>query len=407
MIFALCGKLTVPVKQAFFILASTIVKLYRRSLISELSNSVGSAFTVLFSIVLTIGLVRILNQTAGGRYDSSSILEVVAYSSLTNIPPLLTLALFLGVLMTLMRYWQDNEMVVWFSSGGLCLTDWIRPVLRMALPIVILIGLFSVVVSPWSRTQMAAYKDRFAAKEDVTKLSAGRFIEAQKGKRVFFLQGVDQQSGKVDNIFLLERGSDGQQTIVMANKGRLETMDNGDRYIVMTDGKRYEVTPENLQTQITDFGSYKMRVDSAPAAPTEISRVNSLPIHLLLQKDNNKAKSELFWRISWPLIALNLVLLAIPLSYNNPRVGRSYGLVAAVLIFILYLNSISIFETWIVQGKLSILSSVLLMNAAVSLLTVMLFYRLMSMNSSRLSSYIWNALCYPLRALKKEKESDK
>lgn len=362
---------------------------------------------MLFSIVLTIGLVRILNQTAGGRYDSSSILEVVAYSSLTNIPPLLTLALFLGVLMTLMRYWQDNEMVVWFSSGGLCLTDWIRPVLRMALPIVILIGLFSVVVSPWSRTQMAAYKDRFAAKEDVTKLSAGRFIEAQKGKRVFFLQGVDQQSGKVDNIFLLERGSDGQQTIVMANKGRLETMDNGDRYIVMTDGKRYEVTPDNLQTQITDFGSYKMRVDSAPATPTEISRVNSLPIHLLLQKDNNKARSELFWRISWPLIALNLVLLAIPLSYNNPRVGRSYGLVAAVLIFILYLNSISIFETWIVQGKLSILSSVLLMNAAVSLLTVLLFYRLMSMNSSRLSSYIWNALCYPLRALKKEKESGK
>ena len=55
---------------------------------------------MLFSIVVTIGLVRILNQTAGGRYDTGSILEVVAYTSLINLPALISLALFLAVFMT-------------------------------------------------------------------------------------------------------------------------------------------------------------------------------------------------------------------------------------------------------------------------------------------------------------------
>lgn len=104
--------------------------IYRKALTSELSNTAGGAFTVLFSIVVTIGLVRILNQTAGGRYDTGSILEVVAYTSLVNLPALISLALFLAVLMTLNRYWRDSEMFVWFSAGGLSLASWIRPVLK-------------------------------------------------------------------------------------------------------------------------------------------------------------------------------------------------------------------------------------------------------------------------------------
>ena len=121
--------------------------IYRKALTSELSNTAGGAFTVLFSIVVTIGLVRILNQTAGGRYDTGSILEVVAYTSLINLPALISLALFLAVFMTLNRYWRDSEMFVWFSAGGLSLTSWIRPVLRFALPVILVVAACSVAVS--------------------------------------------------------------------------------------------------------------------------------------------------------------------------------------------------------------------------------------------------------------------
>ena len=100
--------------------------IFRRSLVSEFANSAGGVFTVLFSIVLTVGLVQILGRAVGGRIDSTTVFEIVAYSSLTNLPPLLTLSLFIAVLMVLMRSWQDSEMVVWFSSGGISLLAWIR-----------------------------------------------------------------------------------------------------------------------------------------------------------------------------------------------------------------------------------------------------------------------------------------
>ena len=92
--------------------------IFRRSLVSELANTAGAVFTVIFSIVLTIGLVRILGMAAGGRIDSGTVVEMVVYQALVNLAPLLAVSLFIAVLMTLTRSWLDSEMVVWFFIGG-------------------------------------------------------------------------------------------------------------------------------------------------------------------------------------------------------------------------------------------------------------------------------------------------
>ena len=43
--------------------------IFKRLLVSELASSAGAVFTVLFSVVVTIGLVTILGQAAGGSVD--------------------------------------------------------------------------------------------------------------------------------------------------------------------------------------------------------------------------------------------------------------------------------------------------------------------------------------------------
>ena len=40
--------------------------IFKRSMVSELANSAGGVFTVLFTIVLAVGMVRILSLAAGG-----------------------------------------------------------------------------------------------------------------------------------------------------------------------------------------------------------------------------------------------------------------------------------------------------------------------------------------------------
>ena len=75
--------------------------IFRRSIVSELTSTASAVFTVLFSILFSVGLVRILGQAAGGRVDNQAVFELVALTALVWLPIILTLTLFVSVLMTL------------------------------------------------------------------------------------------------------------------------------------------------------------------------------------------------------------------------------------------------------------------------------------------------------------------
>jgi len=81
------------------------------------------------------------------------------------------------------------------------------------------------------------------------------------------------------------------------------------------------------------------------------------------------------WRISLPLAALNLALLAIPLGAVNPRLGRSGDLLIAGLVGLLYMNLMNLSRAWISNGKLSFGVGVWAIHAAVAALTVFLLMR--------------------------------
>ena len=144
--------------------------IFRRSLISEMTNTAGGVFTVLFSIILTVAIVRVLGRVAGGRYDGEAILQLLLYTSLNFLAPLLAMSLFLAVLITLIRSWMQNEMVVWFSSGGLSLLAWIRPVLQFAFPVILLTALVSLAIGPWARAQTEVSRKQFSQRDDASRV---------------------------------------------------------------------------------------------------------------------------------------------------------------------------------------------------------------------------------------------
>lgn len=76
---------------------------------------------------------------------------------------------------------------------------------------------------------------------------------------------------------------------------------------------------------------------------------------LELLEDRNSAKNgELLWRISLPLMAVILMLLAIPLAFVNPRAGRSVGLIVAILIAFAYSNIVSVFQASVARNKMAL-----------------------------------------------------
>lgn len=319
--------------------------IFRRAIVTELSGNAGAVFTVLFTIVFSVTLVRILGEAAAGKVDNQAVFAIVALSALTSLPLLLALTLFIAILITLSRAYADSEMVVWFANGQ-SLMGWLRPVLRFALPGVVLVAVLSMVVTPWSNRQITESRERFAKREDVSRVAPGRFIESSGADRVFFVENVDLEGSTVRNVFVSSR-SQGRETVIVAAAGDIETRPSGERFLVLSRGRRYEGRPGEAEYRMVEFERYAIRLDARPDAPMEERRSRNKTMQELLAERNSWNDGELMWRFGMPVVALLLALLAIPLSYTNPRLGRSANLIVAVLVFLLYLTAMQLIQSYV------------------------------------------------------------
>ena len=347
--------------------------IFRRSIVAELTSTASAVFTVLFSIVFSVGLVRILGQAAGGRVDNQAVFELLALTGLTWLPIILTLTLFVSVLMTMTRAYRDSEMVVWFTSGR-SLMAWIGPVLRFAWPIIVSIALLALFVTPWSISQIEESRQRFEQRDDVSRVAPGRFIESSGANRVFFVESVDILDGQVRNVFV-SMLSGGREALIVAAKGMIEVAQNGDRFLVLEQGRRYEGTPGKLEYRTMEFDRYAIRLESRADQPIGERRAKTLALLQLLSDPTPLSLGEIMWRLGLPVVALMVTLLAIPLAYVNPRVGRSFNLIVAVLLFAVYLNVFNTVQAYVQQGRLSFGIGVWVVHAAALALVLALFMR--------------------------------
>ncbi len=68
-------------------------------------------------------------------------------------------------------------------------------------------------------------------------------------------------------------------------------------------------------------------------------------------------------------------MLAIPLAYVNPRVGRSANLIAATLLALIYLNSVQIMQAWVDRERMRFWIAVWLAHGVAASLAAILFVR--------------------------------
>ena len=59
----------------------------------------------------------------------------------------------------------------------------------------------------------------------------------------------------------------------------------------------------------------------------------------LLQEGTPSGLGQVFYRLSVPIAGIALALLAIPLAYVNPRLGRSINLIIAILLLMISLKN--------------------------------------------------------------------
>ncbi|SFI19793.1 lipopolysaccharide export system permease protein [Collimonas sp. OK307] len=377
--------------------------IFQRALRRELISTAGAVFTTLFTIIITVMLIKILGQAAGGQIASQDVVALIGFQSLNYMPILLILTGYISVLLVVTRSYQDSEMVVWFASG-LSLVRWIRPVLLFGLPIIALTAVLSFVATPWANSQSAQYRERFEKREDISRVSPGKFQESAAANRVFFVEGFSGDSSKVKNVFVNTQ-QDGKNSIVVAQEGNIELDKNGDKFLILSKGRRYDVLSSQNEFRVMEFERYGVLVASNSQAVNGDKSARALPTADLLKDRNGFNMGELLWRLSLPFMALCLMLLAIPLSFVNPRVGRSASLLIALLLFITYSNVTNIFQAAVVQSRMSFGFAWWPMHLVALIIICLLFLWRLNVNSRCHPLVMWSAIKHA--RLLKDKNSNK
>ncbi len=356
--------------------------IFQRSLIREFSLIAIAVVGVLLALILTRLLILLLGKAAMGDVLPEAVLGLIAFGLLTYLPVLLGIAVFVAVLLALSRSYRDSEMTVWFTSG-LSIAAWIRPVLQFALPVAVLCGLLSLGLAPWSQAQSVEYQRLLESRDEVSSVTPGVFRESKSSDRVFFVDKLTERDDVVNNVFV-QSTQNNRMGVMVAKRGYVETAANGDRFIVLRDGRRYEGTPGALDYRTVDFDRYAIRIEPREAKREAPSTKATSSLDLL-KGHKPEQLAELHWRLALPLAVLIMGLFAIPLAFVNPRSGKSWNLVFAVLIYAVYNNLLSVFQAYTAQGKIHGWVGLWPVHGAMVAILVFLFYR-------QLSGFRWKAL---------------
>lgn len=329
--------------------------IYEKSLRAEFTSNAAIVALAIITFALTIFLIRLLNEVGVGKLHVHGLGPLLVFSVFKFIPILMPLASFLGVFLTLTRWYRDSEMVVWLSSG-VPLTASIRPILYFVLPLMLIAAGVTNSLLPWAYAATNVIKEKINAESETAIGRQGVFREFANGKKIIYAEDADQETGEAKNVFISERGA-GSVSVIVAKSARHVTQQNGDKFVILNDGHRYELN--NLgEFKETAYEKYGVRI-AERGANMDKGRLDTLSIPQLFAIGSPQSYGDVVTRIGLVLMVVVLPLLAVPLSYVNPRAGRSVGTLMALLIFFAYYNFMTLARSLVMQEKLNLILGLL------------------------------------------------
>ncbi|MEX1166460.1 MAG: LPS export ABC transporter permease LptF [Hydrogenophaga sp.] len=347
--------------------------LFHSSIRTELARSFGATLVVLFTIVLTMLLIRTLGAASRGSVNPEEVMLVLGYTVLGYTQTILTLALFISIVSTLARMYRDSEMIIWLASGR-SLGGFLGPVLRFAWPILLVITLMVMFVWPWANLQTAELRDRFTSRGDLQRIAPGEFQESSSGKRVFFIDKDTADGTEGRNVFISSTEEDGTEVVTSANSGKVEPV--GDRsFLVLRRGQRLEFSPVTNRTKVSEFEEYGAQIGVSTIQRNGSDALKTRSTWRLITEPVAVNQGELVWRIGIALTAINLVLLAVATTVSNPRAGRSGNMIFTLFAFVVYFNLLNIGQRMVATERFSVSAMLIGLHGTVFLLCAVWLYK--------------------------------
>lgn len=321
-----------------------------RYLIRQVMVSMVAVSGILLLVFMSGRFLKYLAGAAEGKIAPGVLFEIMAYRFPGFLELILPLGLFIGILLAYGRMYLESEMTVLYACG-VSDRQLLSKTLMGSLVVMLIVGGMSLVVSPWGMKQVEKI---FAEQAKVTEfelLAPGRFQKLSSGGRVTYTEALSDDKRRLEGVFIAEYGRDGTGvSIITADSGsQLIDEETGSRFLILENGARFDGVAGKLDYQITGFEAYGLKIRSGSSGDVELDKAVSTG--QLMRSDDPRDRALLHWRFSLPLIVPIVTLLAVRLSRVNPRQGRFFHLLPAMLVYVAYLGLLIVARDAMSEGK--------------------------------------------------------
>lgn len=308
-----------------------------RYLTGEILRSSAATVLILFIILMSNALGRVLSDIADGDVPQQALWPVLLGQSVNLFSLLLPVGFFLGIIFAFGRLYKDHEIVV-MNACGMGYRHFYRPVIILLIP---LLG-FSIYANLWLNAQMQRNAQAIVEREEdiheFDQIRAGQFNQSDNGEHVFYMESISDDRLELNKVIISQASAE-RSAIETAQRGRHRIDEiSGDLFLVIGPGQRYEGTPGDNDYKIIEFEQHGILAEKKKSLKKRRIEVEEKTPQQLWGSKRLKDQVELHWRIAIPVVMIILAMLAVPLAYIAPRQGRFGKVGYAFLVYLIYLN---------------------------------------------------------------------
>lgn len=324
-----------------------------RALMREIAFNSLAIAVVLFVLMIFMGITQALGRVAISGQNADVIFQLFGLKLVRAVDTLLPLALFLGTLFAVSRWYRDSEMTV-LAACGVSLGQLLRPVLAVALFCALLVAVSTFYLAPLTSVHMEQVKSDSLSQMALSTIKPGVFTETGKHRRTIYAESAGKDARGLENLFLSTAGSatwkEKEQGTIVARRGYQGVVDERPA-LVLEDGRAYEGEAGSTQFRVIGFRRY-VHFFAAPQVLKLPDDPDFQNIVTLWRSADRRYSVEWHWRIARPIATLVLSVFALVLAYTDPRRGRLGNVLWAVLLFFLYSHLLGAGASMLKSGKL-------------------------------------------------------
>jgi lipopolysaccharide export system permease protein len=342
-----------------------------RYLAKEVLTTLLALTIILMFILVSNQLVGYLNRAANGRIPGLLVLQLMSLEMPNLLSLLLPMGFYISIILSFGRLYSENEMMVLHACGLSSRRLLAYTLILSSVVATIVAGM--VLMNPGIAEKRARLLQTSGLKAFIQMISPQHFHVLPK-HQVLYIDEINRQHTQAQGLFVAQLNNDTNHQwrwqVIAAKHLKVEQDE-----LVMSQGRIYRMSPGVLNAQFGTFEHAKLRLPEPTFNQENDLRTVSLQTLWQHREDNLAMNAELQWRASIVLMAITLSFVAVPLSRVNPRSGKFAKILPAILIFLVYTNTLFVWRERIVWNGWSSHGSMMMVHVFVVALGLLLAYR--------------------------------